>query len=272
MTRTVILWTAPRSVSTAVYRSITTLKNTTVKGCLEWFISPYYFAPNPPAALLEWPYQREPDFLFCEPSYSVVCQKILQDYPGVDVLFAKEMAKHLPPKDSEQFPQLLQQLSDPKVTHTFLIRDPTKVIYSQFKLYKKGVAIEKVKGLLELYALYEYLTETLGKNAIVFSTDDILADPDQMMRLYCEAIDIPFEPHMIAWEEGKLDTRMPVKEWESYFDSFQESTGFIKSPSMDEKPIPIHELPTDMVEYIDTCNPRYEKLLDKCNRPCKPTH
>ena len=227
------------------------------------FTHPYYFGPTStiePAI--------KPDYLHIKPTYAAVQQALLQQYPGVDVVFSKEMPKYLPPKDSLQYQQTLQALGDAK--HTFLIRDPAKVVYSQHKVFLKkpsGHETHAEVGWQELYDLYNYITKTLGQRAVVINAADLLNNPEEMMKLYCETIEIPFEPHMMSWEAGKVEVKMPMKDWDKYCDTLYTSTGFIKTPYSEQKPAPLHELPPEMVKQIDLCRPYYEALLPACIKP-----
>ena len=85
-------------------------------------------------------------------------------------------------------------------------------------------------GWQELYDLYNYITKTLGQCAVVINAADLLNNPEEMMKLYCEAIEIPFEPHITSWEAGKVDFKMPMKDWDKYCETPYTSTGFIKTP------------------------------------------
>lgn len=136
---------------------------------------------------------------------------------------------------------------------------------------QKPVGYEKFDefdtGLLELYDLYNYITKDLGKSAVVIDAADLLNNPGDVMKLYCEAINIPFEPHMIVWEAGKFDVKMPVNDWEKYFDTVYTSTGFIQTPYSEQKSVPLSELSPELVDHIDCCRPYYEALLSECIRP-----
>lgn len=127
MPRLIILWTAPRSLSSAVYTSMTTLKSTNVRCFFELFMYPYCFGgPNDQSPSFKQGPAIKPDHLPIEPTYTTVKQTLLQQYPDVDIVFAKELAKLLPPRGSPQYKQTLQELQDAQ--HTFLIRDPAKVV------------------------------------------------------------------------------------------------------------------------------------------------
>ena len=262
MPRQIILWSTPRSLSSAFYTSMTTLKSTSIKCFFELFNYPYYFGPTATTELAV-----KPDYLHIEPTYAAVTQALLQQYPGVDIVFAKELPKYLPPKDSFQYQQVLQELGDAQ--HTFLIRDPARVAYSQHKAFVKkpfGYETESL-GWQELYDMYNYITKTLGKSTIVINAADLQNSPEEMMKLYCEAIEIPFEPHMTSWEAGKVDLKMPVKDWDKYCETLYTSSGFIKTSYSEQKPVPLHELPAEMMRKIDLCQPYYEEMLPACVKP-----
>ena len=66
----------------------------------------------------------------------------------------------------------------------------------------------------ELYDLCNYITKTLGNRAVVINAADLQNNPEEMMKLYCEATEIPFEPHVMSWdsETGKVAVKSPMKD------------------------------------------------------------
>ena len=70
----VILWTTPRSLSTAFYRCMTAMTGTRTKCLFELFCMPYYFGP--PSVRLSSRYEIIEDKatadMVCEPTYDAV--------------------------------------------------------------------------------------------------------------------------------------------------------------------------------------------------------
>ena len=261
MAKLVILWTAPRSISSAVYQAMTTLQQTRVKCYFELYMYPYVFGSQGSQG------QSPVESLPIQPTYSAVNGALLQDHSEYDVVFSKEMAKCLPAKGSSEFEKTLKELAHAK--HMFLIRDPAKVVYSRFKVnQKKPTGYETYSeidaGLMELYDLYYYVQANFDNDPTVLDASDIQNDPSAAMKLLCEAISIPFEPHMTNWDAGQVDIKMPIGDWYKYFETLQSSSGFITVPYSEQKEVPMEELTPEMIKYIEECRPHYEILKAKC--------
>lgn len=192
--RRVFLWTAPRSISTAFEFSIATLEN--VKVFHEVFSSPYYSdKTNPYQALL-------PERTFADSK-----NQLLTSYPGKDVVFTKEQAYFV----SGRFDMLLD--ADMKdFVHTFLIRDPKKAVPSGYravgnleqwyKFYPEGEV-----GFRELRDLYYFVKDNIDPCPVVIDADDLLENPEGMMKAYSQRVGIEFKDGMTKWEAGSMRTQ-----------------------------------------------------------------
>ena len=155
----VILWTAPRSLSTPFYRSIATLNKT--KHFLELFVGVHHFGPvrqNKGHVKME----RDPEIppgLKAEGvaevkdlTYEMMKNILAADHPGVDLVFSKEFAYCLPESMWESM--ISGKFAD--FNHTFLIREPEKVLYSNYKAPKLQPCVDPPGGgLYELYKFYQ---------------------------------------------------------------------------------------------------------------------
>lgn len=94
-----------------------------------------------------------------------------------------------------------------RLTNSFLIRDPAKSIVS---FYKKDpdVKLEEI-GLETQWRHFEWLTGLLGSEPPVMDAEDLQADPEGMMRAWCDAVGLEFLPHSLKWN------RPPPAEWEN---------------------------------------------------------
>ncbi|KAK3739258.1 hypothetical protein QZH41_000259, partial [Actinostola sp. cb2023] len=118
------------------------------------------------------------------------------------------------------------------VRHTFLIRDPAKSIPSLYRLSTLPNETgwdsfdPEEAGVRQLYEFYTFVTEHLDPNPVVIDADDLLDDPDGMMKKYCEAVGISYEPHMTTWQAGMMDGWTGwLKPWVT---AVSQSTGFEK--------------------------------------------
>ena len=130
MVKKVILWTAPKCLSTSFLCSISTLKNT--KHFHELFSGPHYFGPE--RRNVRFPSDINfGDFSAKELTYDSSKRALLEDYPNTELVFAKEMAYCLP---ESMWDELISgKFQD--FTHTFLIRDPQRAIYSNYQAILK---------------------------------------------------------------------------------------------------------------------------------------
>ena len=264
MTKRVILWTTPRSLSSVFYRSISTLSYS--KCWFELLAGPYYFGPIPDRQCSNFEPNFVPDGLECEPTYAVVEALLLKEYPRVDLVFSKEMAFCLPEP-------MRQEILEADIIHTFLIREPERAVYSHYKVIAgaknylgyDGLDIqETLLSYRELLKLYNLVKEHLGRPPVVINAADLQAYPDELMKNYCDTVGIRYEPHMTTWEPCPV----PGPDiWVEYHRELKASSGFIRIKPEDQKPVPLEQLPKEVVQCIDECCPSYEAMLGACIKP-----
>ena len=251
MTRRVILWTSLRCVSSAFERSIRTLNNCQVFH--EPLCIPYYFGPERQSMRFT--------SLPIDPkaTYKAVLDKLLADYSSKELVFSKDMAYHIEGKFDDIFSGGLDQF-----THTFLIRRPELSVYS---LYKKtnelsnsyGDFDPKEAGFQQLYDLYDYVKNKMGYSPVVVDADDLLADPEGMMKAYCTATGIQYQENMTTWELG------PVTDWSEspwameWYEEVIQSSGFVRR-NKTVAPTLLQDLPDVVSKCIMECQPLYEAL------------
>ena len=102
-----------------------------------------------------------------------------------------------------------------------------------------------------------------GACPVVVDAIDLQTHPDETMKSYCETVGIQFDPNMTTWEKGSIETR--YKLWSAVWHStVNQSTGFIKIKPEEQKPVPLHELPQDIIKYIDESRFCYEEMKKAC--------
>ena len=251
MVRRVVLWTAPRCVSCAFERSIRTLNNSKVFS--EPFSNPYYFGPEKQIVRFA-SLPVDPDA-----TYEATVKMLLAHYPGKELVFSKDMAYTIEGRFSDVFSRGLDNF-----THTFLIRRPERSVYS---LYKKSTKLSnsygdfdpKEAGFHELYDLYGYVRSKMGYTPVVVDADDLLDDPEGMMKAYCTAIGIQYEENMTTWEPG------PVPDWSEspwameWYSEVMQSSGFIRRSKIAAPTLP-QDIPNVVSKCILECQPLYEAL------------
>ncbi|MEO0367873.1 MAG: sulfotransferase family protein [Pseudomonadota bacterium] len=142
----------------------------------------------------------------------------------------QEAAKHAP-VFSKDFPHYISTIADDEFlrqfNHSFLIRDPAKSISSMYKHWPDFHADEV--ALKEQRALFDQLTKLLGHPPPLIDSDDLLANPEAIVKAWCEAIGIAFIPEALSWEAGARDE---VSWWDggSFHENLRNSTGLTPQP------------------------------------------
>lgn len=207
----VMLWAPPRSLSTAFERCLSTLMDNREHNVAifhEPFTTAFHLGPERqirvPIQFLKF------TVLESNYSYAWVQAQLEQEFRENEVVFAKDLAYSISNK-MEYLPKGFQ--------HTFLIRSPKKVFRSFHTLLQRPMMrIMRLKlsdivpqgwVFQEMYELYVHLTETLGQNVVIIDADDLVANPEEVLEMYCKETGIPFGDHMTAWGKGKDD----LKRW-----------------------------------------------------------
>lgn len=250
----IILWTAPRCVSTAFERSIMTLRN--VKIFHEPYSSVFYFGQERQSLR----YASTP--VDQKESYHSVSKKLNKEYDGVDVLFSKDMAYCV----ENNFEIFLDKKFD-NFQHTFLIRDPAKAIPSLYhastnpKLTGWDYFDPVEAGFRQMYDLYKFITDNIHHNPVVVDADDLLDHPDETMKSYCDAMGITYESHMTTWEPG------PVPDWDTWsgwHENALKSSGFTpRSTKRPHKSKDTLEVPDEVLKVVEESRYYYEYLASR---------
>ena len=201
----ILLWSYPRTVSTAFVRSITMIPK--IKIFNELYSAAFFMGPN----------RKNKWFPLWAPSYTYKhCKDRLESkQPDHDLIFAKEFALDM---------HLHFDWIPKGYRHTLLIRHPLKVYPSLKKMLCSSWVVRtttrgaRIRTLFpvdwyfnrDLWELYQYLKDTTGQTPIIMDASDLIEDPETMMRWYCETTGITFHPQILTWNQEKL-RRLP---WE----------------------------------------------------------
>ena len=253
----IILWTAPRCVSTAFERSIMTLKNSKIFH--EPYSKAYYFGPekqSPRYASQETNHQA---------TYRSISKMLQKEYDGRDFLFSKEMAYCV-----ENKMHIFTEEGFKNFQHSFLIRHPLKAVYS---LYKASTNPKLTgwdyfdpaeAGFRQMLELYEFVHRNIHRNPVVVDADDLLDYPNEILQSYCEAVGLEYEENMTSWEPG------PVPEWDTWagwHEDALKSSGFKprvnKNRSRACTAFDVEDLPSQVAAVVEECLPHYEALAAK---------
>lgn len=267
----VMLWSAPRSLSTVFERSIIALGTSDVYN--EMYTAAYLFGPE-----RLW-LKRIPSLAptLSHTKITKKLQKAAQNNQSSSVIFAKDFAfavqGHL-----EDVPM--------DFMHTFLIRDPVKV-FTSLKPRLESSRLSKIAvgtsilgcipaegyTIKELYDLFEFVEHKSRKTPIVIDADDLLSDPQGMMKQYCSATGIPYDDKMMHWKPAKAsDLRWHCPRvlrvsnlLMGWYDAALSSSEFRK-PTPKKRP-DLNDLPQEIREAIDFTTPYYQAMYKVRLRP-----
>ena len=218
--RRVLLWSSPRSLSTAFERSIRELK--CVKVFNEPHLRPYYYGPERNRHSTHHPDESELDD---SATFEAVDSKVLSDFDGYEAVFIKDLAFYIEGRYENYV-----KGSFTKFRHTFLIRHPLKSIPSLLRASKKcGLSspLDDI-GFKQLYDFYEVVRLNLDPHPIVIDADDLLANPRDIMERYCKETGLPFEEQMLTWEPGVIEEWCSYIHYKEFFGTIMETSGFLK--------------------------------------------
>ena len=231
----VALWGTPRSLSTAFERSIRELEDVKV------FHEPYQ------ATYLN---QSGADIV------SKVASTLVGDCSHQAVFFKDH---------SEHVTDYLDILCDGPLVefkHTFLIRHPAKVLSSLHKFSKtppRKFVIAKRASVHPLYTMYTFVQQKLDPCPVVVDADDLLCDPEGIMKKYCAATGLPFKDGMTKWEPRMFPDWEKCPHNGAWHHDIAKSSGFVQQAHPSSPP-PVDDLPEDFRVVVDESLPLYEAL------------
>ena len=243
MTKTIIaMWSGPRNLSTAMMRAFENRNDTEVLD--EPFYAHYLSATG-----LDHPGK---DMIIDSQSTDwneVVDMCTNSDLQERPIWYQKHMAQH----NLEGFD--ISWVKD--VTNCLLIRDPKYVIASYGK--KFPIEDERLLGYIQQTEIIEFLEKENGMVPPIIDADDILRDPEIMLKKLCQKIGIDFSLTMLSWPKGPRESDGI---WAPYwYEGVQDSTGF--------QPYAYREiiLDDDLIEIYDNCMNYYDAIHQKRIRP-----
>ena len=191
--RLIVLWTAPRCVSTAFEKAFT--QHPDVVTIHEPFQDIYYHS--------QW---RRSDRLgnhknCLDHTVTQVMEKIQsQRYP---VIFVKEMAY-------QALPYIDHEFVNAPFANTFLIRNPKKSLLSWYKLGE--FPTEEEFGFDALQSMWQFVIETQNYDPVIVEADRLQSDPEKTLKAYCQALKINFESTILSWNQGCIQQENSHKE------------------------------------------------------------
>ena len=172
---------------------------------------------------------------------SEVISGLVSDEPA-PIYYQKHMTHHL-------LPHMAMDWLD-GLTNAFLIRDPARVLASYIEK-RAEVTLEDL-GLPQQQRLFEWAHQRTGEVPLVLESDDVLANPEAMLRALCRRAGIAFDPAMLSWPAGRRDSDgLWAAHW---YGAVEKSTGFM-APGEATRPVPAH-----LQDLLAAAQPYYQAL------------
>ncbi|XP_003727931.3 branched-chain-amino-acid aminotransferase-like protein 2 [Strongylocentrotus purpuratus] len=199
----IMMWSTPRSLSTAFARSMSARGDAEV--FWEPYFSCYFFGPAGAERISLLPIHAT-SMSNEKYTHSFISGLLNAEYPGAKVLFVKDMVEGI--KDNFD-------VVDHRYKHSFIIRHPRKTFRSLYRIAHSQIGprdpcemISRHKNnyhILEQF--YRYVQTELDQGAPpIIDADDLVSHPEKLLPKYCEAMGIEYTPKMLEWESVEADS------------------------------------------------------------------
>ena len=232
------MWSGPRNISTAMMRAWGNRSDTLV---VDEPLYAYYLEQtgkqHPVAAEVIAAGETNLNKIIVS-----LTKKSLPD--GKEIFFQKQMTHHLLPEIPHEWIVNL--------TNCFLIRDPREVILSYIKK-NPDPGLEDL-GFVQQREIFDFVRGRANSIPPVVDADDVLKDPERMLRLLCDALGVKFDKAMLSWPPGLRETDgVWAKHW---YDAVARSTSF--------EPYKPREgnVPESLRDIYERCKECYEQLYE----------
>lgn len=226
-------WSGPRNISTALMYSFAQRGDTTA-------VDEPLYAHYLRVTGREHP-GREQVLAAQDADGERVVREVVLGPTETPVVFFKMMAHHLVELDRAFLDRCVNIL---------LTRDPEAMLRSLAVQLPDTTLADT--GLDTLVELLELITAT-GRRPLVIESDQLLADPERMLRSVCDRLNLSFDPAMVSWPAGpKPEDGVWAEHW---YHRVHESTGFRRRTS-DHPP-----LTPRLTSVLDQARPLYDRLL-----------
>ena len=237
MTVHVCMWSGPRNLSTAMMRSFSSRADTCVSD--EPFYGAYLRETGDPQPMADAVMAS----MDCD-WHSVAAALRGPGPDGSAVWYQKHMSHHM------EGPVSIGDLPDAR--HAFLIRDPRRVAAS-YAAKRSAIRPEHL-GTARQLTYFRAVADRTGVVPPVIDSDDVLRDPDRVLRVLCAALGLAWDPAMLEWGLGP-HPRDGV--WGAHwYDKVNTSTGFGSPPDA------LPSLAPDYAEVAAQCMNDYLELRE----------
>lgn len=143
--------------------------------------------------------------------------------------------------------------------HVFLIRHPRETIASYYAINPE-VQRDQI-GFEALFELFEAVQEQTGEEPLLIDAEDLIEDPEGVIKAFCARMGIDFKSEALAWHPGTRAEWQPSEQWHR---DASASSGFAAKPKSDYVDVDAHPV---LGAYLDHHLPYYNKLRARRVRP-----
>lgn len=95
--------------------------------------------------------------------------------------------------------------------HVFIVRDPAKAIASHFAM-KPTVALAEI-GYEHQSELFDLVRAGAEHEPLVISAEQLVADPDRIVSVFCERVGLPHLPQSLRWAPQEREEWRLTRQW-----------------------------------------------------------
>lgn len=237
MTVRVAMWSGPRNISTAMMRAFENREDCAVSD------EPFY-AAYLAQSCLDHPMRAE--VLASQPQdWREVAAAMAGDAPGgAPLWYQKHMAHHMLPGVGLDWTGAC--------TNVFLIREPERVLAS-YTAKRTEVTLEDI-GFVRQSEIFDFVADHTAETPIVIEAEQVLNDPEAVLRSLCHALGIGFSERMLRWPQGR---RSSDGVWApAWYDAVERSTEFARPRRSDDR----NDLADELKRIADAARPYYDRL------------
>jgi hypothetical protein len=233
MNALVILWSAPRSRSTAFFRAMVERGD---------FLGVH-----------------EPFCNLADHGETEIGERLVRSVPeAVDALLAQARRGPVFVKETTDH-RYRGLLSDRRfltgATHTFLVRPPEEIASSYFAL-KPDMARDEI-GVEALHEVFVAAGAATGRKPVVIDSEDLVDRPAATMAAYCAAIGVAFRPEALNWPTGERPEWHRSARWHV---AASRSTGFATTATRYAQTVANNPV---LAGYSAHHRPFYERLREQ---------
>lgn len=133
---------------------------------------------------------------FCEETPSSFDEVKDQFFSESGNVFVKEMGFHLEPFVDDDL------VLKPNIHFVFLLRDPHSSIVSLYQRIETIVSdFHEAVGYRAAFAIYEKIVRAGGKRPLILLSEELMADPERVVRQFCDYVGVPFIESSLSWSD-----------------------------------------------------------------------